>query len=83
MSQPRTGTVTFLFTDIERSTHLWERFPGEMASALAQHDAIVRDAIAAQDGEIFKAGGDSFCVVFSEVPPQLVPPPMLGRGYDG
>ena len=37
-----TGTVTFLFTDIEGSTQLWERHPEEMRVALARHDAIMR-----------------------------------------
>ena len=41
------GTVTFLFTDIEGSTRLWEQHPQAMAGALARHDAIMRQAIAA------------------------------------
>ena len=40
-----TGTVTFLFTDLEGSTRLWEEYPEAMQDALARHDAIVRDAI--------------------------------------
>ncbi|MFN8460370.1 MAG: adenylate/guanylate cyclase domain-containing protein [Anaerolineales bacterium] len=35
-----TGTVTFLFTDIEGSTKLWEKYPEAMKSALAKHDSI-------------------------------------------
>ena len=45
---------TFLFTDIEASTRLWEEHPSEMAEALARHDAILNDAVAAgkrQGGE--------------------------------
>ena len=44
------GTVTFLFTDIEGSTPLWEREPGPMRAALAQHDAILQRAVAAHHG---------------------------------
>ncbi len=41
MSDLPTGTVTFLFTDIEGSTRLWEEHPEEMQVALARHDAIL------------------------------------------
>ena len=40
--QAPTGTVTFLFTDIEGSSRLWERFPVDMGPALARHDALLR-----------------------------------------
>jgi class 3 adenylate cyclase len=40
------STVTFLFTDIEGSTQLWEREPERMQPALARHDSLVRAAIA-------------------------------------
>ncbi|MBC8136075.1 MAG: tetratricopeptide repeat protein [Fibrella sp.] len=59
------GTITFLFTDIEGSTKLWELFPAEMPVALARHDALMRAAIAQQDGYIFKTMGDSFCGAFA------------------
>ena len=36
-----TGTVTFLFTDVEGSTRLWERHPEQMQRALAEHDALI------------------------------------------
>jgi len=36
-----TGTVTFLFTDVEGSTKLWERFPDQMRVALAWHDQLI------------------------------------------
>ena len=39
------GTVTFLFTDIEGSTKLWERCPDAMRLALARHDVILKVAI--------------------------------------
>jgi predicted ATPase/class 3 adenylate cyclase len=62
------GTVTFLFTDIEGSTRLWEQHPRTMPSALARHDAIVRQAIAVQDGVVYKVIGDAFQAAFATVP---------------
>ena len=59
-----TGTVTFLFTDIEGSTKLWESHPGAMQTALATHDALLRRAIEAHDGYVFKTIGDAFCAAF-------------------
>lgn len=62
--QPPTGTVTFLFTDIEGSTSLWEQFPQAMHTALACHDELLRRAIAGHNGTVFKTIGDAFCAVF-------------------
>ena len=45
------GTVTFLFTDIEDSTALWERDRAAMASAVERHLALFRDAVAAHDAQ--------------------------------
>jgi class 3 adenylate cyclase len=59
------GTVTFLFTDIEGSTPLWDAHPAAMREALARHDEIVRKAIDAADGHIFSTGGDRFGAVFT------------------
>jgi predicted ATPase/class 3 adenylate cyclase len=58
------GTVTLLFTDIEGSTRLWEAEPERMAAALRQHDAIMRAAIEAAAGYVFKTVGDAFCAAF-------------------
>lgn len=58
------GTVTFLFTDIEGSTQRWERRPDAMSVALARHNALVRDAIEAHGGYVFKTVGDAFCSAF-------------------
>ncbi|HVE16331.1 MAG TPA: adenylate/guanylate cyclase domain-containing protein, partial [Chthoniobacterales bacterium] len=63
MSAP-TGTITFLFSDIEGSTRLWERYPEAMRSALRRHDEIMRSATAKNAGHIFKTIGDAFCVAF-------------------
>jgi len=59
------GTVTFLFTDIEGSTRLWQAAPDAMRLALARHDAIVRAAVDAHGGYVFSTGGDGFGVTFA------------------
>ena len=59
------GTVTFLFTDIEGSTRLWEERPDEMRAALAEHDALLRAAVESHEGYVFSPGGDGFGVAFS------------------
>ena len=58
------GTVTFLFTDVEGSTRLWETAPGPMRSALERHDAILRGAIESHGGYVFATGGDAFSAAF-------------------
>jgi len=60
-----TGTVTFLFTDIEGSTRLWEQQPQAMPTALARHDAILRAAIAERAGVVFRTEGDAVCAAFA------------------
>ena len=65
-SQPPSGTVTFLFSDIANSTRLWEESPAEMASALQAHDVIVRGAIERHGGYVFATGGDGFGAAFSD-----------------
>ena len=59
-----TGNVTFLFTDIEGSTRLWEADRVAMARMLARHDELLRDAILKHGGQVFKAVGDGFCAAF-------------------
>src|ERR671917_682009 len=66
-----TGTVTFLFTDIEGSTRLWERDPSAMRLALSRHDEIVRSAVEDRGGFVFKTLGDAFCCAFSSAPEAL------------
>src|SRR5277367_1884633 len=61
------GTVTFLFTEVEDSTRLWEEAPTDMADALRVHDAIVRGTIERHDGYVFGIGGNGFCAAFSTV----------------
>jgi predicted ATPase/class 3 adenylate cyclase len=55
---------TFLFTDIERSSELWETHPQAMGRALAQHDTLLRGVFEQHSGHIFKTVGDAFCVAF-------------------
>src|ERR1041385_7717099 len=64
MTDLPTGTLTFLFTDIEGSTRLWERFPEAMRLALEQHDALLKAAIETHNGYVFKTVGDAFCAAF-------------------
>jgi predicted ATPase/class 3 adenylate cyclase len=63
MTNP-TGTVTFLFTDIEGSTRLWQEQPDAMAIAHARHDEILREAIESNNGYVFQIVGDSFSAAF-------------------
>ncbi len=58
------GTVTFLFTDIEGSTKLAQEHPKEMPELLARHDAILNQAIEAHHGFVFRIVGDSFSAAF-------------------
>jgi len=59
-----TGTLTFLFTDLVDSTPLWARHADAMSAALAEHDALIRAAIAECDGYVFSTAGDSFAAAF-------------------
>jgi predicted ATPase/class 3 adenylate cyclase len=68
MSTLPRGTVTFLFTDIEDSTRLWQRFPNLMPTSYALHDAILRGAIEASSGVVYKTIGDAFQAVFPTAP---------------
>ena len=64
-AQIPTGTVTLLFTDVQGSTRLWEAEPAAMAPALRRHDEILRSAIEAAGGYVFKTVGDAFCAAFA------------------
>jgi class 3 adenylate cyclase len=59
------GTVTFLFTDLEGSTRLWDERPDAMRSALARHDELVRAAVARHGGVVVKGTGDGVHAAFS------------------
>src|SRR5436190_20142130 len=68
MSELPSGTITFLFTDIEGSSRLWEERPDAMRLALARHDALLRAAIETNGGTVFKTVGDAFCAAFASAP---------------
>jgi predicted ATPase len=57
--------VTFLFTDVEGSTRRWEADADGMRVALAAHDEVLRAAIEAQEGWLFKHTGDGVCAAFA------------------
>jgi predicted ATPase/class 3 adenylate cyclase len=71
MADLPTGTVTFLFTDVEGSTKLWERYPHAMQAAIARHDEILREVMDSSGGYMFKTVGDAVCVAFSSTPHAL------------
>ena len=58
------GTLTFVFTDIVRSTPLWEQHPDSMAVALSMHDQHVRAVIEEAGGSVFSLTGDGFGSAF-------------------
>jgi predicted ATPase/class 3 adenylate cyclase len=64
--QASPGVVTFLFTDIEGSTRLWEQEPERMRPALARHDAIARAAVERHRGTIVKMAGDGVHAAFND-----------------
>jgi class 3 adenylate cyclase len=59
------GVVTFLFTDVEGSTRRWENDAQAMRAALAAHDEVLRSAIEAHGGWLFKHTGDGVCAAFT------------------
>jgi class 3 adenylate cyclase len=59
------GAVTFLFTDVEGSTRRWEADAERMRAALATHDEVLRGAIEAHGGWLFKHTGDGVCAAFA------------------
>ncbi|MFN2224303.1 MAG: ATP-binding protein, partial [Candidatus Promineifilaceae bacterium] len=60
------STATFLFTDLENSTPLWENHPDLMQRLAARHDALMREAIEAHHGRVVKTTGDGFHAVFAD-----------------
>ena len=68
MSSPPAGTVTFLFSDIEASTALWERHRDVMQAALAQQQLILQHSTESNAGHVFKIVGDAFCAAIATAP---------------
>ena len=65
------GTYNFLFTDIEGSTKRWEHHAEAMKAAVDRHDAILRQAIEAHNGTVFRMEGDAFRAAFATVSQSL------------
>ena len=63
--EPASQTLTFLFTDVEGSTRLWEQYPDSMKVALERHDAILRSAVESSNGRVVKTTGDGLHAVFA------------------
>ena len=59
------GVVTFLFTDVEGSTRRWEADAQAMRTALTAHDEVLREAVEAHGGFLFKHTGDGVCAAFA------------------
>lgn len=59
------GTVTFLFTDYEGSTRLWQHDEAAMQAALSRHDELLRKVIAEHDGTVFSSMGDGMAAAFA------------------
>jgi len=76
LPDPPSGVVTFLFTDIEGSTALWDRYPDTMTDALAEHDRRIRRIVDARSGYVFTTAGDSFAVAFRS------PADALSAGFE-
>src|SRR4029078_2388594 len=66
MADLPSGTVTFLFSYLQRSTRLWEEHPEAMRECLARHDELMRTAITSHDGVVVKTTGDG---VHAALPP--------------
>ena len=62
---PPSGTIAFLFTDVEGSTVLWEQHREAMALALERHDQILRSVVDTHGGYVFSTAGDAFSVAFA------------------
>ncbi|HET7092880.1 MAG TPA: adenylate/guanylate cyclase domain-containing protein, partial [Thermomicrobiales bacterium] len=71
MPQPPSGSVTFLFTDIEGSTRRWERQREAMHAAVERHLALLRTTVEANDGVLFKTIGDAIQAAFPTAPAAL------------
>jgi predicted ATPase/class 3 adenylate cyclase/Tfp pilus assembly protein PilF len=69
--EPPSGTVTFLFTDIEGSTRRWEEHSPSMAAAVERHLALLRSAVEANGGVLFKVIGDAIQAAFATAPQAL------------
>src|SRR5687768_15477101 len=76
------GTVTFLVTDIQGSTEMWERYPDAMPRALERHEHLLREAVETRGGRVFKNVGDGLFIAFSAARrPSMRPCPRSVRSW--
>ncbi|MEO0493868.1 MAG: adenylate/guanylate cyclase domain-containing protein, partial [Actinomycetota bacterium] len=75
-----TGLVTYVFTDVEGSTRLWETHPEQMKPALARHDAILKAAIEQHGGHVFSHAGDGFGISFQTTAAAIDAVEQIQRG---
>src|SRR5262245_7843062 len=66
-----TGTVTFLFTDLEGSTRLWDEHPDAAGRVVERHLVLLNHAVAAHGGHVFRTPGDGVCAAFAAAPAAL------------
>jgi predicted ATPase/DNA-binding SARP family transcriptional activator len=64
-AQATSGILTFLFTDLESSTRLWDEHEAAMSAALERHDALLREVVTRNDGRVMKTTGDGTFAVFA------------------
>ena len=64
MMELPSGSVTFLFTDIEGSGRLWEQYPATMGAAIARHDELLQELVVKNHGHVVKMRGDGLHAVF-------------------
>jgi predicted ATPase/class 3 adenylate cyclase len=64
LPSPSIQIRTFLYTDLQGSTSLWEQFPDSIEDAIARHDEILRETVIKHNGSIFRVVGDGLCAVF-------------------
>lgn len=74
----KSGVVTFLFTDIEGSTRLAERFPVAAPEILARHHALIAEAAARHGGRVFEQVGDAAYVAFDDAAEAIVASTEMG-----
>ena len=78
-----TGTVTFLFTDIEESTRRWEADAPATGALVASHDQLVRMVVQARRGYVFASRGDGFGVAFQRASDAVAAAVELQESFSG
>ena len=66
------GTVTFLFADVEGSTRLLQEYPAAIGAALARYQALLSEIVVAHDGAVFETLGDGVYAAFSQALPAVI-----------